>query len=216
MYRVLRNRIVDGTYPPGYPIIIDAMAREFKISPMPVREAIRRLEAERWLVYQRNQGARVASPDWTEWVETMVTLGVLQGYATRLAAPHIRPRDIEALRASNAGMREAIRALDMPSVLLHNVQFHDTIHERCPNVYLRNQTRAAAERVHQSHVIYLGFHGRGVEAVDEHERLIDMLERGDNEQSIEQSAREHELQTATVFQNRGGMGARSVARLTAI
>src|SRR5215472_5222757 len=101
MYGILRNRILDGTYGPGHPIVIDALAREFKISQMPVREAIRRLEAEQWVVYQRNQGARVASPDWSEWIDTIVTLAVLQGFASRQAAPHIRSQDIDRLRASN-------------------------------------------------------------------------------------------------------------------
>src|SRR5262249_54638428 len=154
------------------------LAREFKISQMPVREAIRRLEAEQWVVYQRNQGARVASPDWSEWIDTMVTLAVLQGYTSRLAAPHIRSRDIERLPASNECMREAIRTLDIASVLAHNFEFHEVIHQRCPNAYLRSLTRAAAERVHQSRVIYLGFPGRGPAAVEEHVRLIEMLECG--------------------------------------
>jgi DNA-binding GntR family transcriptional regulator len=207
MYGILRNRILDGTYGPGHPIVIDALAREFKISQMPVREAIRRLEAEQWVVYQRNQGARVASPDWSEWIDTIVTLAVLQGFASRQAAPHIRSQDIDRLRASNESMRSAIRALDIASVLAHNFQFHDVIHKRCPNAYLRSLTRATAERVHQSRVIYLGFPGRGQAAVDEHERLIEMLERGDDEEAIERVAREHELQTAFAARNRRPLGA---------
>jgi DNA-binding FadR family transcriptional regulator len=44
-YAILRSRILDGTYGPGQRLVIDALARDLAVSPMPVREAIRRLEA---------------------------------------------------------------------------------------------------------------------------------------------------------------------------
>ena len=58
VYVVLRGRLFDGTYGPGHRLVIDALARELEVSPMPVREAIRRLEAEGLVDYQRNQGPR--------------------------------------------------------------------------------------------------------------------------------------------------------------
>ena len=38
-YQIIRSRIIDGTYGSGYRLVLDALAREFEISPMPVREA---------------------------------------------------------------------------------------------------------------------------------------------------------------------------------
>jgi ribonuclease BN (tRNA processing enzyme) len=103
-----------------------------------------------------------------------------------------------------------------PDGLAHNFQFHEVIHARCPNVYIRTQTRAAAERVHQSRVLYFGFPGRGAAATDEHDRLIEMLERGDDEEAIEQVAREHELETAMMAQNRRIVGGRSGGRTSSV
>ena len=62
-YRVLRERIVNGVYVPGYRLVIDALALELGVSAVPIREAIRRLEAEGWVVYRPNTGAQVASID---------------------------------------------------------------------------------------------------------------------------------------------------------
>ena len=45
-YSIIRERIFNGTYVPGYRLVIDGLARELGISPVPIREAIRRLEAE--------------------------------------------------------------------------------------------------------------------------------------------------------------------------
>ena len=62
-YAVIRQRILDGVYQPGHRLVIDALATEFGVSPVPVREAIRRLEAEGRIVYRHNAGARVAPID---------------------------------------------------------------------------------------------------------------------------------------------------------
>lgn len=59
-YALIRQRILDGVYGPGQRLVIDALAAELGISAVPVREAIRRLEAEGRVVYRHNAGARVA------------------------------------------------------------------------------------------------------------------------------------------------------------
>ena len=46
VYRAVRERILSGTYGPGFRVVIDALAEEFGVSALPVREAIWRLEAE--------------------------------------------------------------------------------------------------------------------------------------------------------------------------
>jgi len=62
-YTVIRQRILNGTYQPGHRLVIGTVAGELGISAVPVREAIRRLEAEGRVVYRHNVGARVAPVD---------------------------------------------------------------------------------------------------------------------------------------------------------
>ena len=90
-YSVLRGRIVNGTYAEGHRLVVDAIARELEVSPMPVREAIRRLEAEGWVHYERNHGASVRPLDDDTWAQAMEAVAVLDGHATAIAAPHLRP-----------------------------------------------------------------------------------------------------------------------------
>ena len=59
-YRTIRERILSGAYGPGYRVVIDTLAVELGVSAVPVREAIRRLEAEGLIVYRPNAGAQVA------------------------------------------------------------------------------------------------------------------------------------------------------------
>src|SRR5215472_15029736 len=88
-YDTIRERIVDGSYSAGYRLVLDELARELGVSPVPVREAIRRLEAEGYVDFQRNVGARVATFDEREFEQTLHVVALLEGYATALAAPHM-------------------------------------------------------------------------------------------------------------------------------
>ena len=63
VYQAIRERILSGAYGPGYRVVIDALAEEFEVSGLPVREAIRRLEAEGLVIYRPNAGAQVAPAD---------------------------------------------------------------------------------------------------------------------------------------------------------
>jgi DNA-binding GntR family transcriptional regulator len=195
-YAILRSRILDGTYGPGQRLVIDALARDLAVSPMPVREAIRRLEAEGWVVYQRHQGAQVAPLDEAGWMEALSTLAVLEGYATALSAPHLTGADIEQARAINGKMQDALEALDVMAVSAHNLAFHRALTERCPNAYLKRELAAIQERLNTLRSsIFMFVPTRGRVSVDEHEQLVAMIERGAKTQKIERFARAHKLHT---------------------
>jgi DNA-binding GntR family transcriptional regulator len=202
-YSILRARILDGTYGPGQRLVIDALARDLDVSPMPVREAIRRLEAEGWVVYQRHQGAQVAPLDEAGWMEALSTLAVLEGYATALSAPHLTAADIEQARAINGKMQDALEALDVMAVSDHNLAFHRALTERCPNAYLRRELATIQERLNTLRSsIFMFVPTRGRVSVDEHEELVAMIERGVKPSKIERFARAHKLHTAEAVRMR--------------
>jgi DNA-binding GntR family transcriptional regulator len=202
-YAILRSRILDGTYGPGQRLVIDALARDLDVSPMPVREAIRRLEAEGWLTYQRHQGAQVAPLDEAGWMEALSTLAVLEGYATALSTPHLSAEDLTRAREINERMREALEALDVMAVSDHNLAFHRTLTERCPNAYLRRELAAIQERLNTLRSsIFMFVPTRGRVSVDEHGELVAMIERGEAPEAIERFARAHKLHTADAVRRR--------------
>jgi DNA-binding GntR family transcriptional regulator len=203
-YRVLRGRIVDGSYGPGHRIVIDAVARELEVSQMPVREALRRLEAEGWIVYQQNQGAQVAPLDADLWSEVMSTLAILEGFATAQAAPYLRAADITRMRAINRRMRQALDALDLARISEHNHAFHATIHARCQNDYLQRQLRVAAERLDSLRrtTIFMYIPMRGRVSADEHDQLVELITVGASSDQIERFAREHKLHTVAAYEQR--------------
>jgi DNA-binding GntR family transcriptional regulator len=199
-YLKIKQRILDGTYAPGDRLVLDALARELRVSPLPVREALRRLEAEGWVVYQRNVGARVAPLDLERWEAEMRVLAVLEGYATAMAMPHLRPADLRRLREILEAMQEALEAKDIQTYSSLNRQWHAAICERCPNKYLVQLLRETRERLDALRSTVLTYvphrlHG----SLEEHRRILELLEKGASPDEVEALARHHKLATIEAF-----------------
>ena len=94
-YEWIRDRIRFHEYTPGHRLVIAPIAEALGMSAVPVREAIRRLEAEGLVTFEHNVGARVALVDEQEYVHTMQTLGLVEGLATALSAPLLLDADLE-------------------------------------------------------------------------------------------------------------------------
>lgn len=88
IHSALRKDIARGVYKPG-PIRVRAIAERFGVSATPVREALRRLEAE-GLVSLRNRQIVVNSLSLTEMHEIYTIRGELESFAVRQAAPYVR------------------------------------------------------------------------------------------------------------------------------
>jgi DNA-binding GntR family transcriptional regulator len=198
-YIVLRDRIHSGAFGPQARLNIDALARELGVSAIPVREALRRLEAEGWVKFQPNVGAIVAPLDATAWEQQMVAVAILEGAATADAAPHLRPADFARIRKLAAEMEQVEAEGDMSRFSRLNRRLHAAIMSRCPNAYLLElieQTNQRLDRIRDTMFAYLP--ERSKRAVGEHEHLIALLENGDAS-AIESYARWHKLQTVEAY-----------------
>lgn len=201
VYRAIRERILSGSYGPGYRVVIDSLAEEFAVSALPVREAIRRLEAEGLVIYRPNAGAQVAPVDPALFEQEMTLLAVLEGYATALAAPDLTPEDIGELTAINDRMVEAMDRLDALGFARLNQEFHKLIHERCPNTPLVNMLRDVSRRLDAiRRTVFIQIPYRGSASVAEHQELIELIANGAPSIEIETAAREHKLQTVRSFE----------------
>lgn len=203
-YAMIRERIVTGTYGPGYRLVLDELAREIGSSPVPIREAIRRLEAEGWVEYQRHVGARVASFDEAEFVQTVQAVALLEGYATALAAPHLRRSDLGKARKINDQLQAELDDLNPVLFSTLNREFHYVIYERCPNTHIRallaNQW-ARLDTIRRSVFVFVP--GRARSSVAEHAEILDLIEAGAPAERIEEVARAHKLHTASAVSSAG-------------
>jgi DNA-binding GntR family transcriptional regulator len=213
VHRALRERILAGVYGPGDRVVIDAIAAEFKVSALPVREAIRRLEAEGLVIFRPNAGAQVSPADPGQFHEEMTTLAVLEGYATALAAPLMDERHLGRLAEITDAMEEASSPMDSGGFGRLNWEFHGLLVEPCPNVTLLTMVRDIGRRlesVRQTVFVHIPY--RGAESVAEHRVLVGQIASGAPARAIERTAREHKLRTLETF--RAQRGATHITRET--
>ena len=200
VYRAIRERILSGAYGPGYRVVIDSLAEEFEVSGLPVREAIRRLEAEGLVIYRPNAGAQVAPADPGLFDEEMTVLAVLEGYGTALAAPCLGEAEIARLTEINDAMAAAMNEMDSLKFGRLNQEFHGLIYEHCPNAALVGMLRDVARRLDAiRRTVFVQIPYRGSASVAEHRELIALLAAGAPAAKIEKLAREHKLSTVASF-----------------
>jgi DNA-binding GntR family transcriptional regulator len=200
VYQAIRERILSGAYGPGYRVVIDALAEEFEVSGLPVREAIRRLEAEGLVIYRPNAGAQVAPADPGLFDEEMTVLAVLEGYGTALAAPCMGEDDVARLTEINDEMSAAMAELDSLRFGRLNQEFHSLIYEYCPNAALVGMLRDVARRLDAiRRTVFVQIPYRGATSVAEHKELIALIASGAPAAKIEKAAREHKLSTVRSF-----------------
>jgi DNA-binding GntR family transcriptional regulator len=200
VYEVIRERILSGAYSPGFRVVIDALAEEFGVSALPVREAIRRLEAEGLVVYRPNAGAQVAPAEPGLFEDELTVVAVLEGYATAAAAPYLDERDLDLLRETTDRMVTASEGMDALAFARHNREFHEIIYDRCPNQALVEMLHDAGRRLDAiRRTVFTHIPYRGAKSIAEHRELIDLLAGGARASRIETAARAHKLATVESF-----------------
>jgi DNA-binding GntR family transcriptional regulator len=124
IHGLLRQGILDLKYRPGDYLNIDELARRHEISPIPVREAVARLVAERLVVMQPHVGAEVARLDETSVREIFAFLGGLETSAIGDIVAKATGEDIAELRQIFAEMEQLRLPEDLVSWDRSNAAFH--------------------------------------------------------------------------------------------
>ena len=195
-YRLIRERIDSGRYVPGYRLVLAPIANELGMSVVPVREAIRRLEAEGLVTFELNVGAQVALVEEAEYQHTMQTLALVKGYATALMAPAVSEDQLARAHEINERMRESLEHFDPQRFTELNLEFHSVLFESCPNPHILDLVHRGWNRMKLLRDSSFSFvPGRAHESVEEHDRILRLLERRAPAVEVELAAREHRLAT---------------------
>ena len=202
-YAWIRERIRTREYEPGYRLVLSTIAEALEVSVVPVREAIRQLEAEGLVTYERNVGARVSTYNQDVYFETMETIAVLEGRATALSAPLLEAEDLAQARAVNQKMRDLLEDFDPIEFTQLNKAFHRVLFGKCPNARLVQLLFDEWENLEYFRVSTFRYvPQRAQDSVEEHERLVALIEAKADKFYIEAQARNHRLETSTSYRQR--------------
>ena len=177
-YQLILNAIDTGIYKPGDRLVESELADRFKVSRTPIREALQRLETQT-LLARDGRSLIVASLDHNQLAELYEVRAELEGLAAQLAAQHATPEEVRVLYGMIATDRTLI---DDPERLSQaNRRFHNQIHLASRNRYLITQL----EMVHRSMALLtssaLAVDGRSEQTLDEHQAIVEAIERRDSE-----------------------------------
>ncbi len=183
----IQKRITDGILKVDDRLIIDALAREFGTSLIPIREALARLHSERLVTFEANKGYRVApAADVTELKQLFDARLILELGALERATEETIPETVRELRSINeriAKGRYGKTFSGYVDFVKLNAEFHAAIVHLSRNDFIIE----AYERLGYHQRILRTLHGRGVpdvrQIVAEHDAIIDGLRRGSIEET---------------------------------
>ena len=173
----LRGLILSGDLPPRSRVNELELAERFGISRTPLREAIKILATEGLLELLPNRGARVAVLSSEEIDDMMVVIGGLEGLAAELACARITDGEIAAIAAEHEAMMEHWRAGDQTAYLGRNKAIHDAIMTAARNPVLSGLYLNLSGRIARARFVAHKTPAQWAKAVDEHERMLDLLRR---------------------------------------
>lgn len=126
----LREKIIRGELREGEQLRQDAIASEFQVSRIPVREALRHLEAEGLITIIANRGAIVSALSPEEIEELFEIRAVLECHILRQAIPHLTDRDFEKAEEILQKYEQVVEAdADISRWGQWNWQFHSALYE---------------------------------------------------------------------------------------
>lgn len=199
-YLWLKERILSRQYGPGYRLVLASIASELDMSVVPVREAIRRLEAEGLVTFERNIGACVKLIDDTQYSHSMETLAIIEGAATALSAPNLTAEQIEKARRVNEVMKETLEEFNPRVFTVLNQEFHAALLVGCPNHRLNDLVHAEWAMLGNLRESTFSFvPGRARESVREHSVILELIETGAPPSEIERAVRAHRTATMDAY-----------------
>lgn len=177
VYRLLREGIRGGVYRPGQRLRETQLAAELATSRTPVREAIRRLEADRLVENMPGRGYAVTQLDEARIRELYQFRAALEGAAAELAALQATELDLATLAATLDAMRAA--AEDAPRAAALNRRFHQAIYDAARNAFLNQAIGAMSDVMALLPGTTYRQPGRMAQVVLEHEAVLEAIRRRD-------------------------------------
>lgn len=174
VFESLREAIIMGRLRPGERLMELALAEELGVSRTPVREAIRKLELEGFVVMVPRKGAYVAGITDKDITDVFEVRAALEALAAGLAAERITEDEIEALQRAVVQPFDD-RSPDINAVVAWDTEFHNMIYRASRNERLSQIVTNLGEQIQRFRMTTLSLPGRTKEALLEHQAIAEAI-----------------------------------------
>lgn len=172
----IRAAILSGALEPGERLKQEKLAGDLNVSRIPVREALRTLEAEGLIENISGRGSRVVAITPEDAADALMVRGTLEGLAARLAAARVTKDDIRVLRDIIAEGRAATENQDQAAANDAHTRFHLELARAAGNASLYEQFEALPAKTEW--IMFSLLKTRGPVSWDEHQDIVDAVAEG--------------------------------------
>ncbi|MBC7809958.1 MAG: GntR family transcriptional regulator, partial [Burkholderiales bacterium] len=134
----IREAIMNGILPAGSRLDQNGLAADLNVSLVPVREALKKLEAEGFVQIIPRRGAFVTETSLKDMENLYYARAILEGQTAYQAAEHISAEQLDELDRLIGQMTSALHQHDYAGFLTLNHRFHFIIYDAAGNTYLSN------------------------------------------------------------------------------
>jgi DNA-binding GntR family transcriptional regulator len=196
----LRSAITGGELKPGMPIRQDALAAQLDVSRVPLREALKTLEAEGLVEHKVHRGYFVTELSLTDLREIYRLRELLEAEAVREAAARMDARLLAALEEAQAEVERAEEAGDVTAMTAANRRFHFALFEASAMPRLIRLIGTLWDSTDAYRSLYYAGTPNRERVVHEHRAVVDALRDGDVEGALRWLDR-HRAHAVTALQD---------------
>jgi len=177
----LRTAILSGRLAGGTPLRQEDLAEAFGVSRMPVREALRQLEAQALLDFVPHKGAVVTEISATDAADIYAIRMALEPATLELSIPYLTEKDFALAEELIADMDNEQDPGRMGEL---NRRFHMTLYGAAGHARLMALTESHLASFDRYLRFHLAAKGRTHMSQDDHRALLDAARRGDTAQAV--------------------------------
>jgi len=190
VYESLKESILNGSLKPGEKLMESRIAEDLGVSRTPVREAIRKLEKEKYVKMIPRKGAYVEDLTMEDILEVLEIRIVLEGLASKLAARNISDEMKDRIQKNIESFDNASSELDRKELISLDEKFHHIIYQSSGNKKLNEIVRELQDQFQRFRLSYFNELSSYMKLANSHNKLYQAIIDGD-EEAAEKYAKEH-------------------------
>ena len=195
----LRNAIREGVLKPGERIMEIQLAEELGVSRTPVREAIRKLELEGYVVMMPRRGTYVASMSIRDINEIFEIRTALESLSNGLAADHITDEELEHLQRLLVITGGYIKEGNIEKIVETDIEFHDLMYHAARNQRLVGIISNLRDQLTRFRTLSMSYPGRLEATLEEHKLIVEAIASGDKRAASKAAERHMENSEKTLL-----------------
>ncbi|MCT4633471.1 MAG: GntR family transcriptional regulator [Firmicutes bacterium] len=181
VFEYLRNLILEGELKPGERLMEINLAEQLGVSRTPVREAIRKLEKEKFVEMIPRKGAYVAELTTKDAIDVLEIRKLLEGHAAYLASQNMTSEEIEILKEILDNFDGALNKMDRQGMIDFDNSFHDEIFKSTNNEKLIEIVQSLHDQFQRFRLNYFNEHDDYYELQRNHKLIYESIKNREPE-----------------------------------